>query len=396
LFPTNQLVRAGDLVELRARVNGLTFQGKHNVNERHTNLSANDFEVVILEKSFGLPDPAEIALTALKDAGDNAIFDDTRQTGGERYQGESVQIQRVRLGDAAAWGTDSDLVLDDTAGRTLPVYLGLNSNFDTETAPWGYFDVTGVLDQKSPTHTDGYRLLAMSAHDFLHIEGDADRDWDADNSDLGTATGNFTGPGAYGKTWSEGNFDGDGDVDNTDLGEAFGNFTGPVLPPTEMVRATDLLAEPPASARNAADRADLLYDPASGEVFLDQTQAAGGVITNFVLADDQGGLQTGVVAWPYAGALQTDLPYEISQTDPLSEGLPEDVWNLGAIFPGGMDQVQLEAFLEQATYVGQLGSGVATFDVIAVPEPASLSLLGIALASLSVVLNSRRRSRERH
>ena len=33
----DQIVRAGDLVELRARVNGLNYMGKHNVNERHHN-----------------------------------------------------------------------------------------------------------------------------------------------------------------------------------------------------------------------------------------------------------------------------------------------------------------------------------------------------------------------
>jgi len=395
-LPDTDLVRPGDLVEIRARVDGFNYQGKHNVNERHTNAAANDYEVVILQKKYGLPDPAKLALSVLKDASDDPIFDPTRQTGGERYQGERVQIRRVRLTDLATWASDSIAELHDGAGRTLGAHLGLSDGFDTTPAPWGYFHVTGILDQQSPTGTGDYRLLVMSAADFVHIEGDTNRDWDVDNTDLGTATGNFTGPGSFGKTWAEGDSDGDGDVDNTDLGQAFGNFTGPVLPPAPLESPAKMAASVVAPANAVAgspDRADLLYDPAGGEVFLDQTEAAGGIITNFVLGDAEAGLITGVVHWPYAGSLKTDLPYEISQTDPLSAGLPADVWSLGPIFPAGLDQQGLESFLDQATYVGELGSGMYELDLVALPEPATLALLATALAAGAACGALRRRGR---
>ena len=55
-------------MEVRGVVNGLIFGGKHNVNERHTIDPLNDFEVVILEKGYGLPQPSPLTLDLLKDA----------------------------------------------------------------------------------------------------------------------------------------------------------------------------------------------------------------------------------------------------------------------------------------------------------------------------------------
>lgn len=59
--------------------------------------------------------------------------------------------------------------------------------------------------------------------------GDTDGDGDIDDSDLGTAFANYTGPvGIAGnKTLAQGDTDGDGDVDDSDLGSAFANYTGP-------------------------------------------------------------------------------------------------------------------------------------------------------------------------
>ncbi|MFN3166085.1 MAG: PEP-CTERM sorting domain-containing protein [Phycisphaeraceae bacterium] len=64
------------------------------------------------------------------------------------------------------------------------------------------------------------------------IPGDTDGDGDIDDSDLGTAFANYTGPigAAGGKTAAEGDTDGDGDVDDSDLGTAFAGYTGPLTP----------------------------------------------------------------------------------------------------------------------------------------------------------------------
>ncbi|MFN3165469.1 MAG: PEP-CTERM sorting domain-containing protein [Phycisphaeraceae bacterium] len=65
------------------------------------------------------------------------------------------------------------------------------------------------------------------------VPGDTDGDGDIDDSDLGTAFSNYTGPlppGTGGKTAADGDTDGDGDVDDSDLGTAFAGYTGPLGP----------------------------------------------------------------------------------------------------------------------------------------------------------------------
>jgi len=162
------LVRAGCLVEIHARA-GLYYAGKMNVNEQHNNDPDYDSEIVILDEDYGLPTPAAIPLSAIKDADDVAIFDPTRATGGERYQSTLVEIQNVRLLDDSGWGRSSDLTLIDDTSRTLEIHLGLSDSFDTAPAPEGYFNVVGIMDQKSSSGMGGYRLLAMQAGDFSAV-----------------------------------------------------------------------------------------------------------------------------------------------------------------------------------------------------------------------------------
>ena len=164
---TDQLVRAGNLVEIRARA-GLYYKGKMNVNERHSNVG-NDFEIIILDENYGLPTPLDISLSAIKDDADVPIFDPTRSAGGERYQLTWVQIENVRFEDDSLWGRNGELTLIDDTGRTLEVRLGLNDSFDAVPAPEGYFDVVGIIDQDSAKGMDGYRLLAMHADDFAPV-----------------------------------------------------------------------------------------------------------------------------------------------------------------------------------------------------------------------------------
>ena len=67
---------------------------------------------------------------------------------------------------------------------------------------------------------------------FLAPPGDTDQDGDVDDSDLGNALANYTGPiGEAGeKAFINGDTDGDGDVDDSDLGTALANYTGPINP----------------------------------------------------------------------------------------------------------------------------------------------------------------------
>ena len=67
---------------------------------------------------------------------------------------------------------------------------------------------------------------------LLTLPGDTDSDGDIDDSDLGTALANYTGPvGVAGaKAATHGDTDGDGDIDDSDLGTAFAGYTGPLGP----------------------------------------------------------------------------------------------------------------------------------------------------------------------
>ena len=182
-----QLVRAGDLIQVTAHVNGLEYKGKHNVNERHDIDPDNNFVIEILEKGYGLPDAQQLTLSDLKDAGNVDIYDPSRQTGGEHYQGARIELQNVVFNGLAPGdplSSDTDLTITDATGRTFPVYLGLSDSFDTAIVPGGNLSITGVLNQLATDsdRDDGYTLIVTSVAD-IH-SGDADLDGDVDIADL--------------------------------------------------------------------------------------------------------------------------------------------------------------------------------------------------------------------
>jgi len=143
---------------------------------------------------------------------------------------------------------------------------------------------------------------------------------------------------------------------------------------------------PSSAMAHGTDAADLIYDPTTGNVVLDQSEAAGGVILNFVLQSDNAFQAPGVATFPYTGLLITDQPDEISQTDPLLTGFPENPFDLGPILAPGLTPGELEEALTLHVYAGDLGTGVGTFDLFVrdVPEPSTLALLATALTGLVV------------
>jgi hypothetical protein len=167
-FSDAQLIRAGDLVEIRARA-GLAYQGKMNVNESHSNSPNCDFDVVLLDKNFGLPTPHKRSLSELENSLGTFDFDPTRSSGAEHDQSTLVTIQDVRLTNPAQWGTNRDLTLSDGTGRSMTVHLGFDDSFLTVPAPTGYFNVTGIFDQESGSGKDGYQLLVMDANGFAVV-----------------------------------------------------------------------------------------------------------------------------------------------------------------------------------------------------------------------------------
>jgi len=148
-----------------------------------------------------------------------------------------------------------------------------------------------------------------------------------------------------------GDADWDGDVDNVDFGALYGAFTGPL----------------PEAGTDNGDRGDLIYDPATGNVMLDPTDAHGGVITNFVLENAAGGndfSSPGTVDfYPFISSTDSDTATQISQSDMLMEGF-SIIMDLGNIFPTGMSLGELDTFLTEASYVGTVGSGYLDFDLV--------------------------------
>lgn len=79
---------AGD----RVRVTGWYkfYKGKTNVNVLHEADPMFDFDIKLIEPAAGLPQPELITLDMIKNGSDHYIFDQTRLTGCEYYQGRLV------------------------------------------------------------------------------------------------------------------------------------------------------------------------------------------------------------------------------------------------------------------------------------------------------------------
>ena len=85
------------------RANGsLFYGGMQNVNEEHTTGPTYQFTISLVSSNFGLPAPQVISLssvisTNLSATGHYDIFDPTRATGGEHFQGMRVRINGLTL-----------------------------------------------------------------------------------------------------------------------------------------------------------------------------------------------------------------------------------------------------------------------------------------------------------
>ena len=212
--------------------------------------------------------------------------------------------------------------------------------------------------------------------------GDANLDQKVDNADIGDVFGNF---GNSGHTWAAGDFDGDSDVDNSDIGSVFGNFGFSAI--TRNALSLFAIAESADTAIAEPANANLVYDPSTGTVVLDGIQSVGAVITNFVLETEDAFVDFASVTNAFGSTFFTATAAEISASDSLTDGLQQI--DLGRILAAGLSQSQLQDVLTSATYVGTLGSGVQNFDLVVVPEPATLAMLG---AGVLMIATRRRRA----
>jgi hypothetical protein len=158
---TGYAFHKSDLVMITAN-GSLFYGGMQNVNEEHNTDPAYDFTISLVSSNFGLPAPQVISLssvisTNLSATGHYDIFDPTRATGGEHYQGMRVRINGLTLVSSSGWNTNSDwssryCTATDGEGRQLPLIHPL---YDLGAAPTGQFDATGVFIQESGSGTDG-------------------------------------------------------------------------------------------------------------------------------------------------------------------------------------------------------------------------------------------------
>ena len=152
-----------------------------------------------------------------------------------------------------------------------------------------------------------------------------------------------------------GDTDSDGDVDNVDFGVLFGNFTGPDI----------------GGGTNDPNRANLIYDAATGNVVLDSDSsgATGDIITSYAIEDAEEGLIPGEVNFfPFFSSTDEATTSQISQADLTMQGF-SGTWDIGDIFPTGMSLAQLVAFVDLASYSGDLGSGYNDLDLLICSSP---------------------------
>jgi len=159
--------RAGDLIQVTARQSDF-YGGKRNITEGHNIDPAYNFDISLVTSNYGLPEPLVITLSDIKNADNTFIFDQTRATGCEHYQGMRVRINNLTLLATNGWNATNTwgnrlCTATDGAGRTFSLR---HSRRDIGPAPTGTFNAIGIFNQESGSGvqgTNGYELILQSA-----------------------------------------------------------------------------------------------------------------------------------------------------------------------------------------------------------------------------------------
>jgi len=162
--------RKGDLIEVTAR-KALFYNGKRNINEAHRITSANDFDIRLVKANVGLPQAEALKLSELVNADGSQIFDATRATGGEHWQGMRVRLDGIRLTNTNGWGktnwADRVCAVTDDNGRSLSLRMPLaDLGEPPSTSTW--FSATGILNQEN-SNTNGYELFVQEIGPVLNV-----------------------------------------------------------------------------------------------------------------------------------------------------------------------------------------------------------------------------------
>ena len=173
----------------------------------------------------------------------DGIYDESKITVTNHTPGVTYQL--VGRLDFDAIGADDvwSVWLDPLSEASTPQVVtqrDLGYTSISRAQMWYYiYNFTSTGD----TYLDNLRIGSTWDSVTGLIPGDTDGDFDIDDSDLGNAFANYTGPvgSAGGKTAAQGDSDNDGDVDDSDLGTAFSAYTGPLAPTSVPEPASALL-----------------------------------------------------------------------------------------------------------------------------------------------------------
>jgi hypothetical protein len=170
---TGRVFRKGDLVMITAN-GSLFYGGQRNINEQHSIDASLDFSISLISSNFGLPTAEVISLSSVVTNVANAsghfdLFDATRATGGEHYQGMRVRINGLTLVNTNGWNTNADwdsryCSVTNSEGLSFSLIHPL---YDIGPAPTNAFDAVGVFMQESGSGSDGtfgYELFVQEAY----------------------------------------------------------------------------------------------------------------------------------------------------------------------------------------------------------------------------------------
>lgn len=163
--------RKGDLVTVTASAS-LFYGGMQNINEEHSIDPANNFSIMVVSTNSSLPEPEVISLSSVVRPDDGFdlthedLFDSTRSTGGEHWQGMRVRINGLTLISTNGWNPALDwdsrkCTVSDGEGRKFTL---VHPRSSLGPPPAAQFDATGVFLQESGSGADGtygYELFAQ-------------------------------------------------------------------------------------------------------------------------------------------------------------------------------------------------------------------------------------------
>jgi len=170
----------------RVRIEGYTefHNGKTNLNERHSASPDLRMKITKLASGVGLPAP-QVVFQLNTCSG----FDAARTTGGEYFQNQWVELEKVKI-QSGEWVAGQNVIVEDDAGSTLTLLLSARGTFTSP--PAGSFNIRGIFDQEDSTSpfTGDYRLWVRNQEAVIAYPG-GDGLWGLQAVD---ATGNAIHP----------------------------------------------------------------------------------------------------------------------------------------------------------------------------------------------------------